>query len=191
MSNNNSEEFNALDYPIKMEFDAEDSLFTVEFLDLPGCSAQGATVAEAYDHAQKAKAEWIRLTLKQGLPIPKPSKSGEFSGRILVRMPEALHAMLASRARINNTSLNQYIVHLLSAGAIGEEFSRKIEILADQVQRLEERITAGFARSAAFQQTQTHPALSARPILQKFAGRIPSSGSPAWSEYFSGSVCNS
>src|SRR6266542_1516279 len=120
------EDLKTLDYPVKIEYDEEDSLFVAEFLDLPGCSATGSTVAEAYERAQDSKAEWLRLTLEQGLPIPKPSKTEDYSGRILLRLPVSLHAMLADRARTNGVSLNQYLVHLLSAGAVGDQVGHKI-----------------------------------------------------------------
>ena len=138
----------ALDYPVKIEFDAEDSLFTAEFLDLPGCSATGETIEEAYGRAQEAKEEWLRLTLEQGLPIPKPSKPQEFSGRLLVRLPASLHASLSAQARTNGASLNQYIVHLLSAALIGDEVSRKLDAVASQLDRIEKRAMATGPRPA-------------------------------------------
>lgn len=140
------EDLKALNYPVRIEYDPQDSLFVVDFLDLPGCSASGSTVTEAYENAQEAKAEWLQVALQQDLPIPNPSKTGEYSGRILVRMPESLHAMLASRAHINGSSLNQYIVHLLSAGVVGEEISAKIEALMDHVQKIERQ----FAMQSAY-----------------------------------------
>jgi len=38
----------------------------------------------------------------------------DYNGRFLVRMPRELHERLAQAAKDNNTSLNQYIVYLLS-----------------------------------------------------------------------------
>jgi predicted RNase H-like HicB family nuclease/plasmid stability protein len=145
MNLNSFESLNALNYPVRIEYDSEDSLFVADFLDLPGCSASGSTITEAFNRAQEAKAEWLRVALEQELPIPKPSKTGEYSGRILVRLPESLHSMLASRASINGTSLNQYIVHLLSAGIVGEEVSRKLEALTDHIQNIERQIASRFA----------------------------------------------
>lgn len=145
MNSNSLESLKALNYPVRIEYDSEDSLFVADFLDLPGCSASGSTVAEAFDRAQEAKAEWLQVALEQGLPIPKPSRTGEYSGRILVRLPESLHAMLVTRASINGTSLNQYIVHLLSAGVVGEEVSAKLEVLTDHVQKIERQFAMEFA----------------------------------------------
>ena len=129
---------------MKIEYDDEDALFVAEFLDLPGCSATGSTVADAYERAQEAKAEWLRVTLDQGLPLPKPSKSREYSGRILVRLPVSLHATLADRARANGASLINYIVHLLSAGTVGDQVGSKLEAMTGQLRELEWRMAAGF-----------------------------------------------
>ncbi len=134
------EKLKALNYPIRIEFDEKDKLFIAEFLDLPGCSASGESVEEAYSRAQEAKEEWLRVTLEQGLPIPKPSASQEYSGRILVRLPASLHAMLSGRAQLHGASLNQFIVHLLSAAAVGDEVSTKIDELRDYVSKLEWRV---------------------------------------------------
>jgi len=146
MNSNSLEDLQALDYPVKIEYDKEDGLFVAEFLDLPGCSAAGSTVAEAYETAQQAKAEWLRVTLEQGLPVPKPSKTRDFSGRILVRLPVSLHATLVDRARINGSSLNQYIVHLLSAGAVGHQISSQLETVTGHLQEMVSRLDAGFHR---------------------------------------------
>jgi antitoxin HicB len=61
-------------YPVKIEYDEDDAVFVVEFPDLPGCSASGTTVAEAYENAQRAKNEWLRVTLEEKLPVPEPSR---------------------------------------------------------------------------------------------------------------------
>ncbi len=144
MNTKSLEDLEALDYPVRIEYDREDSLYVADFVDLPGCSAAGSSVSEAYDRAQEARLAWLRVALEQGLPIPRPSKTGEYSGRILVRLPASLHAKLADRARSNSTSLNQYIVHLLSAGSVGEEVSSRLQAIASHVQRIEQQVAAGF-----------------------------------------------
>jgi antitoxin HicB len=145
MNTKSLEDLKALDYPVRIEYDREDSLYVATFVDLPGCSAPGPTVTKAYARAQQAKAEWLRVALEQGLPIPNPSKTGEYSGRILVRLPASLHAMLAGRARSNGASLNQYIVQLLSAGAVGEAVGSRLEALAGRLQEILFQVVAGSA----------------------------------------------
>lgn len=140
MKTDSFEELKALKYPVRIEYDQADNLFVAEFLDLPGCSATGDTVTEAYDRAEEAKREWLQLALEQGLPIPKPSTTEDYSGRVLLRIPTSLHAMVADRARLHGASLNQYLVHLLSAATVQDEVSDKLEEMRGQIERLDWRL---------------------------------------------------
>jgi len=134
-------ELKTTDYPLKLYFDEDDRVYVAEFLDLPGCSGYGSTVQEAYKRAQEAKAEWLEASLENHLPIPKPSKAGEHSGRILLRLPSSLHTMLADRAQINGVSLNQYIVHLLSSSVVADEANSQVAGLKGRIIKIEERLT--------------------------------------------------
>ncbi len=130
----------ALNYPLKIEFDEDDKLFTAEFLDLPGCSASGETVEEAYSSAQEVKKDWLQFALDHGLPVPPPSSTRGYSGRILARLPSSLHAMLADKAKLYGTSLNQYIVHLLSAAVIGDTLNQEVGELKSRLAEIEGQI---------------------------------------------------
>jgi antitoxin HicB len=160
------EDLGAMDYPVRIEYDREDSLYVASFADLPGCSASGSSVAEAHERALEAKAEWLRAAREQGLPIPKPSKTGDYSGRILVRLPSSLHGMLAERARSDGTSLNQFIVHLLSAGAVGENLSGKLEALSGRMQGVERQLAAQSAYGRIGEFVVAASARSGLPALQ-------------------------
>lgn len=140
MSDENLERLRAMRYPVKISFDAEDHVYIADYFDLPGCSASGDTVQEAYDRAQEAKDEWLRVTSEQGLPIPKPSQDQEYSGRILTRVPSALHAMLSDRAKLHGVSLNQYLVYLLSSGIVGDKVSTELDELKAKISQLEWRV---------------------------------------------------
>lgn len=54
---------------------------------------------------------------------PEQLEAGEHShsGRLLLRMPKALHAELAARSDREGVSLNQWIVAALSRAVAGEE----------------------------------------------------------------------
>ncbi|MGA2590801.1 MAG: type II toxin-antitoxin system HicB family antitoxin [Bryobacteraceae bacterium] len=159
MKTDSLEDLKTLDYAVRIEYDREDAVYIADFVDLPGCSATGPTVSEAYRRAQRAKEEWFRVTLEQGLPIPKPSTPGEYSGRLLLRVPASLHSMLAERARANGASLNQYMVHLLSAGTVAEEMNSKIEVFARGIQGTQRPLAAkhseGQFRSRATRRLST------------------------------------
>jgi predicted RNase H-like HicB family nuclease len=160
-------------YPVKIEFDAEDNLYVAEFLDLPGCFAPGASVEEAYQRAQEAKEEWIRVAKEQGLPIPAPSRSEEYSGRILLRLPAALHGMLADRAKIQATSLNQYAVHLLSGAVVGDT-------VMDQIDQLKEKVTS-FETQLVRLARKWETSYSESP--KQLAGTLPLGSSPSGQAY--------
>jgi hypothetical protein len=50
----------------------------------------------------------------------EPTRESTHSGRLLLRMPRALHAQLASRSEAAGQSLNQYIVETLTHALEGE-----------------------------------------------------------------------
>jgi antitoxin HicB len=157
--NSTTKNNNDPNYPVKIDFDEQDQLYTAEFLDLPGCSASGETVEEAYERAQTAKREWLRLSSQQGLPIPKPSRSEEYSGRFLLRLPPSLHAMLAERAKLQGSSLNQYVVHLLSGAVVGDSVCTQIDQLQRKVSGLELQLSL-LSRSLEY----SRPMVTQQPL---------------------------
>lgn len=48
--------------------------------------------------------------------MPLADQVPRYSGRVLVRLPQGLHAALAERAAEEGTSLNQLIVAMLAGG---------------------------------------------------------------------------
>lgn len=94
-----------LPYRISLEPDPNGG-FAVSVPELPGCVSQGETVEEAYQMIRDAMAAWIQSALDRGDPIPAP---GEYSGKILLRLPKSLHRELALAANVDGVSLNQFI----------------------------------------------------------------------------------
>lgn len=93
----------------------------VEFLDLPGCMADGATLEEAIAESRDALASYLGALADLGRPIPPPSKqASSASGRWVVQAPRYLHRRLAERARAEGVSLNQLTVALLAEGSIAQ-----------------------------------------------------------------------
>lgn len=148
-----TKEIENTNYPVKIYFDDDDEIFVAEFPDLPGCSAYGDSVDEAYQAAQTAKQGWLDLAVEQGLPIPKPTRVEEYSGRILLRLPSSLHASLVERAELQLTSLNQYAVHLLSAAIVGDSVKKEVEQLRAAVGTLQVQVKQ-LASSVAVSQAQ-------------------------------------
>lgn len=60
-------------YLIEIFWSDEDEAYIANVPDLPGCSAAGATEAEAIAEAHVAIDLWIEVSQKAGNPIPVPS----------------------------------------------------------------------------------------------------------------------
>ena len=50
----------------------EDQAFIVDVPELPGCMADGATVEEAIQNAERVITEWLEIAAEDGRPIPEP-----------------------------------------------------------------------------------------------------------------------
>ena len=76
----------------------------------------GETVEEALENLNSIKKYLLSKYLKDKFPVPEPDKEEirEFSGKFLLRIPKELHGFLATEARRNNTTLNQYILYMLT-----------------------------------------------------------------------------
>ena len=105
----------ALNYHKRLYQDDEGD-WIVEIDDLPGCMADGKTSDEAIANSREAMRSWMESRVASGLEIPEPSIADDYSGRILLRMPKYIHRRLAIQAQQEGSSLNQYILSLLSYG---------------------------------------------------------------------------
>lgn len=105
----------ALNYHKRLYQDDEYD-WIVEIDDLPGCMADGKTPDEAIANSREAMRSWMESRISSGLDIPEPSITEDYSGRILLRMPKYIHRRLAIQAQQEGSSLNQYILSLLSFG---------------------------------------------------------------------------
>lgn len=94
--------------------DEETATFTARVLEFPGCIAQGATVAEAYEQLEKVAESWIDVALEMGQEIPEPAQNVSCSGRIALRLPKTLHQQVVQQAEMEGVSINQYLVYAIS-----------------------------------------------------------------------------
>jgi antitoxin HicB len=108
------EHYLSLNYPITIYPDQEDGGYTAEIRELPGCLTQGETLHEVEENIQDARQLWIETAYENDDNIPLPLTENSYSGKTVVRMPRSLHQKLAENAQQENTSLNQYILYLLS-----------------------------------------------------------------------------
>lgn len=59
-------------YEIFLYWSAEDESYIAEAPELPGCMADGKTMAEALENIHVVIGEWIETAMELGRPIPKP-----------------------------------------------------------------------------------------------------------------------
>ncbi|MFN0072796.1 MAG: type II toxin-antitoxin system HicB family antitoxin [Chloroflexota bacterium] len=91
--------------------------YFIEVPDLPGCWADGATLAEAHAHLQESMEAWLASALERGDAIPVPEHVEDLpSGKFVVRVPRSLHRRLRQRAQAEDISLNQLVLSYIAAG---------------------------------------------------------------------------
>lgn len=115
------ERFLELPYHIVLVHDekgGDDASWTARVEELPGCEARRPTSEEAARAIPNAMEDWLAAALERGAEIPEPRRPSTHSGRLLLRLPQDLHAELARRAETEEVSLNGLITSLL-AGTVG------------------------------------------------------------------------
>ncbi|HEY4026107.1 MAG TPA: toxin-antitoxin system HicB family antitoxin [Candidatus Dormibacteraeota bacterium] len=115
------EEYLELPYAIVVVHDVDEdgnNGWVAEVEELPGAISQGRTPEEAVERVREAMRDWIAIALEDGIAIPEPRATADFSGRFLVRVPASLHADLVRSADREGVSLNQFVAGAL-AGAVG------------------------------------------------------------------------
>jgi predicted RNase H-like HicB family nuclease len=111
-------EYVNLPYQIALRAQERGGGWTAHVEELPGCEAQGETPEKATRQLRRAMEAWISETLEKGEDVPEPRVLSGHSGRLLLRMPQSLHAELAHAADAEGVSLNQFITTAL-ASAVG------------------------------------------------------------------------
>ena len=111
---------------------------------LPGCTARGATPDDAMARASEAMAGWLVTAKREGRDVPEPKTSQSHSGRLLLRMPQTLHAELARTAERENVSLNQFITDAL-AGSLGWRTTGRKAQVTRQVRGIGDEVEPGAA----------------------------------------------
>ena len=116
------------DQPFHIELVKEDApggRWVAQVEELPRCVAFGETPDEAVRGIQSAIREWFADAAGKRREVAKPRAASSHSGRLLIRMPPALHAELARAAERNEVSLNQFITTSLATG-VGSHGGEKL-----------------------------------------------------------------
>lgn len=98
----------------KIVHEAE-TLFEARVKELPDVCEYGETMSEAYDLAIDTIETAAEMYAEAGRYFPPPNvPQDEFSGRVTLRLPKALHRTLARWADEEGASLNQHLVNILA-----------------------------------------------------------------------------
>ena len=90
-------------------------LFEARVKELPDVCEYSEIMAEAYDLAIDTIETAAEMYAEAGRYFPPPTvPQDEFSGRVTLRLPKALHRTLALGAEDESASLNQYLVNILA-----------------------------------------------------------------------------
>lgn len=101
-------------YIIQQINDESGKYYYARVLELDGCQSDGDTFDEAYENLREAMQGYIETKLANGLDIPIPQSTQDYSGKFVVRIPKSLHQTLAIEAEKEGVSLNQYALYKLS-----------------------------------------------------------------------------
>lgn len=110
------EEYLRLQYFVELRFDKEVGRWFVNFPELQGCEADGATREEALLRGDEVKAVWLETALERGRAIPEPESEPAYSGRFMLRIPRTLHERAARLANREGVSLNALLVQIVTQG---------------------------------------------------------------------------
>ena len=101
-------------YPFVLSYDPDDEIYVARAVDLPGCHSDGGTPQAAVKHIYEAIAGWLETAIKEGIPIPQPSRLQERPKKFLLRIDPHNVAKLDSLSAMNQKSLNKLINEAIS-----------------------------------------------------------------------------
>ena len=105
-----------MSYPYRLEIvpDTAEGGYAASYPELRGCVTCADTIDEVVRLAEDAKKCWLTAAIEDGVNIPEPSSTENYSGQFKLRIPKSLHKQLSEHARYEGVSMNQYCVYLLS-----------------------------------------------------------------------------
>lgn len=114
-------EYSALDYPVEIRrLPAEEGGGYVACIPMLGrwsVQAVGDTVEEALELLEEVKTTVFAHLEERGVAIPAPppfEEPKQYQGKIVLRVPPAMHEELVRRAEQEGCSLNQFIQNALT-----------------------------------------------------------------------------
>jgi antitoxin HicB len=155
-----------LPYPVTLVQDSDgdggDWVATVDAL--AGCTARGDTPQDALDAVSQTMTAWLEAAAREGREVPEPKSVQSHSGRLLLRMPQTLHAELSRVAERENVSLNQFITDVL-AGALGWRVPARVGRIATRPVRADGVDVNGDGEGAPVPEPDLRPAQPQRRVV--------------------------
>lgn len=105
-----------LNYKIEIIADKEEGGYALSCPELKGCITCADNIEEGIKMLEDAKKCWFTACIEDGIEIPKPNDTREYSGQFKLRLPKSLHKQLAKRSHQEGVSMNQLCLYLLSNG---------------------------------------------------------------------------
>jgi len=109
------------EYLYTVGWSEEDQVYIGRVAEFPSLAAHGKTLEAALKEIKfvvTASLEWLT---EEGEPLPEPLSRRRYSGKLNLRLPEALHRQLALEAARQGISLSQLIkLKLAAATANGQ-----------------------------------------------------------------------
>ncbi|UYO34734.1 type II toxin-antitoxin system HicB family antitoxin [Bacillus zhangzhouensis] len=144
VKNDELEQFLEIQYGTLTYENGEDQIWIAEHPDLPGCRAEGETEDEARENLKDVKYSWMYSRLELGLDIPLPEKrlpeERLYSGKISLRIPSQLHALVAKKAKSDNISMNQELIFLITKGLGNVEEVNFNELINEKLEKMDRKI---------------------------------------------------
>lgn len=116
-----------LSLPYRLEISQGDhGSYVVRYPDLPGCVTQVVRLEDAISAGREILEGWLEIALEDGQDIPLPRRSGDYSGKLLIRISKSLHRRLAETAKEEGVSLNAHIGTLLATERVWHAADRSV-----------------------------------------------------------------
>jgi antitoxin HicB len=134
--------YKSLNYKVEAYFDAKEGRWFATIPDLGDVLSDGETPEEAVKKVLSLKDEVIEADYQRGLRIPEPREEIEYSGKFLLRVPRSLHKDLAEEAEREGTSLNRFLIQILS---VALERRKMMQTMTESIKsRIDESVKASM-----------------------------------------------
>jgi predicted HicB family RNase H-like nuclease len=100
-------------YPRVIEWSEEDDCYVGSAPPLIGQCCHGSTETDVAKQLATIVDDLVQDVVDGKMPEPKVAEGKTFSGKFVVRIPQALHKKIALKAMARGESLNQFVSELL------------------------------------------------------------------------------